>query len=126
MNAQRDVENCRPKRSTRAVRRRIALSLCLLLPAAVFVVATPSHAAAGTCSSAMKISDRGNATDAWLYITNNTDESVKLTVEKSWDYKGERRTKTATLTLAPKESREVFSFPHKQRPRLKVLSCSEA
>ncbi len=124
MNAQRR-DDCRPTRIERASRRWFALFLCLLLPAVAAVVnASPATAAPSNCISAMKIEDRGNTKYAWLYITNTTNKSARMTVEKSWDYKGERRKSTHTLTLAPKASREVFSFPRKQRPRLSVLACS--
>ena len=83
-------------------------------------------AEADTCDGKITLSDRGNSTYSWLYLTNTAKTQATLTIERSWMYQGRRRTDKKQHTLAPDESREVFSFPRNQSPRVSIVSCSLA
>lgn len=76
------------------------------------------------CRADLAVSDRGNTRYAWLYVTNETTSKVEVTAERRWTYQGRRLTDTRVFNLAPKESREVFSFPRNQSPSLRILHCA--
>lgn len=75
------------------------------------------------CGGLVKIMDKGNSEHAWFYVRNEAKSTVDVTVESSWVYQGERRSKTDRLELYPKQEHNVLNFPRNQQPRCRVLAC---
>lgn len=75
------------------------------------------------CDNKVKISDRGNFTYAWWYLSNTADETASVTIRRFWIYKGEQRSDTQRHVLYPGEDRGVFSFPRNQSPKIMLTHC---
>lgn len=76
------------------------------------------------CDRKVKVTENGNIKYAWYYLTNDGNKYAGVTIEKSWDYKGQRRRATERHRLYPGEVKNVFNFPRRQNPACGITKCA--
>lgn len=75
------------------------------------------------CDRKIKISERGNLTYAWWYLSNTADKTASVTIQRCWTYNAEWRSETQRYVLYPGEDRMVFGFPRNQNPKIVLTHC---
>jgi len=76
------------------------------------------------CNNQVIVTENGNTTYAWYFLTNNGDKYAVVTIERRWIYEGKWRRDTVRHRLYPGEYKEVFSFPRNQNPLCSTIACS--
>jgi len=69
------------------------------------------------------VTEDGNPTYAWFFLTNRGTTDATVTIERSWTYQNRRRRDTAQHRLYPGQHKNVFNMPRRQDPRCRIIRC---
>lgn len=80
-------------------------------------------AATDNCGGQVVVTERGNRDYAWFYLENNSNRTANVTIERQWNYRGQRLRDRQRHRLYPGQQSNVMNFPRNQRPAVYIVFC---